>query len=221
MKIPFLFSIVALLWAQAVAASPVPPVWKGKKIGVYISSSGCSYTPDYAQDLFQWLSIGEDRSQQEQVKTEWIIRLGEQLTPALRTLSGADSVIFLNGDLSRGKAFMQSYDAALGKLKPGASLPKGLDEVVVIQKLTLKKRMANVAYVSSNRMVNERVPVMVAQLTAQRWAAGKPTPAVATLAFDARNSAKPSPLLVQFPKAEAGMALFFSQLFTLWWNQAG
>lgn len=190
-------------------------------MGLYISSSGCSYSADYAQDLYQWLLTGEDRSQQEQVKTEWIIRLGEQLSLAIQEASGADSVIFLNGDLGRGKAFMQAYDATTGQLRPGASLPQGLDRILVIQRLTLKKRMTNMAYVRSNQMVNERVPVMVAHLAMQQWLPGQAAPLQTATTFDAYTSPRPSQLVIALSDPQPGnLSLFLSQAFTNWWALA-
>ncbi len=191
----------------------------GKKIGLYISGKSFSFTEEYYLTISQFLKIDEDRSQVGLTKSEFMIRIGEMLTHQLDSLSGADTVIFLNADLQRGSTFMNLYDPEQNDLRPGATSSLGLDMVLVVSQFILYQRIHKSVFINSNRMVTDRIPVDMVkmQLTLTDLSGTKLRLPVETC-YDGILSGKPAPYF-DFLKDMSGLGKFLSESFSCWWDQ--
>lgn len=194
------------------------PNWTGKRIGLYVSSAGFTFSEDYYQDIAQFLFIGENRAQEANVKAELMIRFGETLARELQRVSAADTVYFINGDMARGKSFVQSYDARTGLLKPLGAEFKDTDAVLIVQGVDMKMRMVNSTYIRSNEMKNERKAVRVGRMeTLYALVADVNAVRRTSAKYDAYSSQKvANPFIFSAQPSELGT--FLGQLCATWWE---
>ena len=193
----------------------------GKRVGIYFSSREFQYSEDYNFPIAQFLSVGEDRSYSGKMKSELMIRLGEQLTEQLPQVSGADSVYFINADLQQGRAFINSYDAIDNRIYNPALIFQETDYIFVINSLDLTVRIESDVFIRSNRMLTERVRVKKAQmlLTVFDLADLKSLPLQLETCLDERTS----PLQTSqfdFYQQRSALGRFLGRLFTQSWQQA-
>lgn len=196
------------------------PNMKGKKIGLYLSSTGLSYTNDYSMDLALFLKTGdEDRSQVpvQQLKPEFLVRFGELFVQNLQRVAGADTAIFLNADMARATAFKQRYSTETGQLAPAANAD--IEYILVVKKLSLSRRMANSTYIRSNVMKTERVPVYVISATVQLFSEkGKTPPQTISLNYDSYNAPK-QPIVFDFNNENSPLGKALGDACSRWWRE--
>ena len=90
----------------------------GKSESAFISVVGTLNLTIYTfLPAAQFLKIKEDRSYAGELKSELLIRIGESLCTQLQSLSGADTVYFVNADLSKGSTFKKDITLLRTDLK--------------------------------------------------------------------------------------------------------
>lgn len=219
-----LLRLMSAMWLLVVtssflsAQSSTRPL-SGEKIGVFISSKSCGYASPFFIEIAQFLKQKEDRSNIGKMKSEFIIRFGSLFVEQLQLLTNADTVIFLNGDIERGRAFLAAYDSVTrGLIRPGAPL-QSLDRVLVIDPLFIHSRKHRSVFIRSNRVITEYIPVKLAELTVVSLRMTQPrNPHITEVCYDDFDSPKPT-LQFDFLKEDSKMGLYLSQTFSQWWAQ--
>jgi len=200
-----------MCWSQA-------NLMEGKRIGLYISSSGFELADGYFIPTAQFLSVEDDRSSIGELKAELMIRLGELLSEQLSMLSNADTVYFLNADVYKGRYFQQFYSTATNRLTDSLRL-ENTDLLVVINSLVLNIRKHRSVYIRSNQMVTERIPIKVADMSISLLDPYVPDLAIeAKTCYDEQKDKKVS-YEFDFYRENSKLGTFFSQLFSQWWYQ--
>lgn len=197
-------------WAQL-------PDLAGKRAGVYISMRQLSFTDAYYKAINQFLTVEEDRSWSELVKTEFALRIGERLSAQLQAITGADTVYFLNADPQRGRDFIQHYHQGQDSLAAFGGSLAPLQVVFSLSALDFKTRSERIAYIRSNRIISEQLSVRQARMGLSIF---RPQGQVQryTTCYDERSSGKP-PMLMDFFAANSPLGAYLSQLFSVWWLQ--
>ncbi|GAB4420383.1 MAG: hypothetical protein OHK0039_33920 [Bacteroidia bacterium] len=191
----------------------------GKRIGVFFSNHDLSYDEAFQIDLAQFLSIDNDRSFSGRMGEEMLIRLGELYIPQLQTLSQADTVLFLNADMQRGKAFQEVWDRDNQRLRRSHPQLEDLDYVFVLASLGIRARQHRSVYIRSNRMITELIPVPATRLSLMRYVPGSPSQvAVQQVCYDKLQSPRPDAVF-DFYAARSEMGRYLSWVFSQWWAQ--
>lgn len=194
----------------------------GKRIGIYFGSKEFQYSQSYYLPIAQFLSVSEDRSYTGKMKNELLIRLGEQLAEQLPAISGADSVYFINGDVTRGRAFINSYDVKANRIYDPARVFEGTDYIIVLNSLDLSTRIENDFFIRSNRMLTERVHVKQGNMKLTLFDLGdlKTSPRIIETCLDERKSPEKA-ISFNFYRKRSALGRFFGRMFTANWNQLG
>lgn len=193
--------------------------WKGKTAGVYISSRSFGYDADFFIEVAQFLKQEEDRSNIGKMKNEFIIRVGDLLTAQLQEMTGADTIYFLNADMTRGRAMLAAYDTARGYLINPDPVLQELDYVLVIDPFYIHSRNHRSVYIRSNRMITENIPVKKARFSVTLIETVRPRiPKLTKVCYDDLSSDKPE-LVFDFLQEESKMGKYLSQVFSQWWGQ--
>lgn len=196
------------------------PNLKGKTIGLYISGKQFSFSDEYYMAISQFLQAEEDRSWGENVKTEFLVRLGERLRLELQVKTEADSVYFLNSDLERGSLFQQAYRAESNSHFLQSPLFDKTDFILVINEMDLSVRYVKSMIIRSNRMIPERTMVQKAALKVSWFTPQKRASLFETrTCYDAKLSENKGPL-IDIYQDESAMGSFLSRLFSAWWAQS-
>lgn len=194
-------------------------VLRGKQVGLYISGKEFEIPEEQNIAITQFLTIGEDRSYAGKLKSEFMIRIGWMLSEQLQTLSGADSVHFLNADLPKGKAMQEAWDAERSRLvRPGESL-KELDYVLVLSPFAMTTRIHKSVFIRSNRMVTDRITVRMADMRITQFLISDIS-AVRNyhVCFDEQTSEKPAEIYFNFYQEKSPVGKYLSLLFSRWWG---
>ncbi|MEM7375139.1 MAG: hypothetical protein AAF587_41480 [Bacteroidota bacterium] len=216
-RISFLYLIIFLICSPAVFSQANRMA--GKTIGLYISSQGFSFDETFTMKISQFLTVGEDRSYLGKIKPELIIRLGWMFSEQLQQKSKADTVIFLNADLPRGRVMKESFDSERGFLTRTHEELSDLHEILVINPFEMRARIHKSVYIRSNRMITDRVPIPV--LKASFLFLDPIRPRLAEhidVCLDDQKSEAPTEYFY-FHKKESPMGSFFSKSFSQWWEQ--
>ncbi|MEM6264367.1 MAG: hypothetical protein AAGI38_17770 [Bacteroidota bacterium] len=197
-----------------------PTDLKGKKLGFFIDSKTFSFDETYYLPAAEFLKVEEDRSAGAKVKNELMVRLGEIFVDQLQAATEADTVIFLNADLRRGKAFREVYTSGSKRMVKMPAALQGIDEVWVMGKMELTSRRENLSYIRSNRIVTQRLVVKVGQMQMVHFTLGGNNSAGETtqIIFDARKSTCKVPRTFDFFADSSSLGKFFSDLFSNWWS---
>jgi CheY-specific phosphatase CheX len=131
-----------------------------KNIGIFLSPKGFTYQKECALPITQFLSVGENRSQVENIKNECITRLGERLTTELQQETTADSVYFVNADASKNKFFIDNYNADSHSFNVLANSFAGTDYFLIIEKMTVNFRKAPTVFINEGEMISERKKIL-------------------------------------------------------------
>ena len=191
----------------------------GKRIGIYFSSSRFQLPETYYMSVSQFLTIEEDRSYAGELKPELLIRLGNLLSGQLKETAEADTVIFLNADLVKGRALRAIYDPETNRLKTSTEILSDLDYILVFNQLELTSRIHKSVYIRENRMVTDRITVNMADLRVTVF-----NPTVSDLAleihtcYDSQRSPKQTSYF-DFYRQQSSFGRFISTLFSVWWEQ--
>ncbi len=193
---------------------------RGKRIGIYFGSKEFQYSESYFLPIAQFLSVSEDRSYTGKMKNELLIRLGEQLAEQLPVISGADSVYFINGDMTRGRAFINSYDIKANRIYDPARVFEGTDYIMVLNSLDLSTRVENDIFIRSNRMLTERVHVKRGNMKLALFDLKdlKSPPRMIETCLDERKSPEKG-ISFDFYRKRSALGRFFGRMFTANWNQ--
>ena len=211
--------VISILSFWALPSIGQANLLQGKLLGIYISSSQFDLPQKYAMSTAQFLSVGENRSGVGNQKSELMIRLGELISRQLNGLAAADSIIFLNGDLIKGRAFRAMYDRETNKLKDTIPALSGIEMVLVINELDLGTRSHQTVFFRSNQMYTKKIEVKTAELSATLLDPYVPELAIQlSTCFDEYDSPK-VPYHFNFYKADSKLGDFFSRLFSNWWQQ--
>lgn len=204
----FCITILCCLGIHLGAQIPTGKSLASKKVGLYISSKAVSFTDAYHIGINQFLSIGEDRSWNENQKTEFLIRLGNRLAAEIQAVSQADTVIFLNANPVLGRSFQQMGSAELFETSV-------LDAVVSIDRLELEEREERLTYIRSNQLRVRKVYHKVAHLDMQTHL---PTQnRLDRVCWDQGKKTKEATGLDMFQK-DSPLGEFLSSVFSTWWN---
>lgn len=216
-QISFLFLFISLLYSSTIHAQS--DRFAGKTIGLYISSQGFSFDETFTMKISQFLTIGENRADLGRTKPEFIIRLGWMFAEQLQKVSRADTVIFLNADLPRGRVMKESYDSERRFLTRTHSELGDLEEILVINPFEMNARIHKSVYIRSNRMITDRIPIPVmkaefAFLDPLRPRLGE----YVQVCFDDQKTEEPTSYF-HFHKKESPIGSFLSKGFSQWWEQ--
>jgi len=213
------FLLCEMCMSFALAQGQSADSWQGKKLGIFISSRGLSYHPDFHLEVAQFLKLEEDRSNEGRMKSEFIIRLGELLVPQFQEVTGADTVIFLNADLTRGRDFVSAYDTMTSTLQAPSAELKELEDIWVIEPFKLDSRVHNSVFIRSNRMITERIPIKRTRMIISRVDPGREVDTrIQRVCYDDLQKEKPA-LQFDILMKESKMGKYLSFLFSQWWLQ--
>ena len=201
-RICFLFTgLLSIIHAQQVEL-------RHKQVGVYLSSKAVSFSEEYHIWINQFLSLENDRSWEENQKTEFLIRLGQRWAQEVQRVSGADTVIFLNGDLELGKTFLAEG--------PQALVDQGRVEVVLsLDSLRLKVRRERVSFIRSNRLLVSKRTIRHANLHTSLYQKGQ-EPQYNHTCFDEFLHKFP-PELLNFYTETSALGKFCTAVYSRWW----
>lgn len=212
------FSTFAI-FGLSISTQAQAPSFANKKIGVYISSKEFNYPPEYYIQVSQFLKQEDDRSAAGRMKAELIIKLGWLLTEQLQTITGADTVYFMNADLALGRGLQDAYEKTYGRLRQPSEELKTLDVIWVVDPFELSNRIHKSVYIHSNRMITERIPIKKVNFFVRQFNMDDPTRAlVDEVCFDAKTSPS-APAHFDFYESESPLGKFFSRAFSQWWAQ--
>jgi hypothetical protein len=214
-----LFILLSFFLTPVYSLQAQLPSLQGKTLGVFISSQQVSFSDDYYMWINQFLTVEEDRSWGENVKNEFLIRLGEQLTLELAQKTGADSVYFLNRDLKRGRILLNAYQAESGELNlPAGALPN-TDMLLMLEDMQLSVRTTKSVIIRSNRMLTHRIKVKKARL-GMSWVdlKQKEKKRKVITCYDERESGEP-PIILDILQGDSPLGAFLSELYSAWWLQ--
>lgn len=214
---PFRLLVLVFSFAATItSANGQAGLLDGKKIGLYLSSTHFQFDESYNIPVSQFLRVEEDRSQLGQLRSEFMIRLGEMFSRQLDSLSGADTVVFLNSDPGRIRAFRDAYDSEQDSLLRSPKI--GLDFVLVISEFDLQTRIHKSVYIQSNRMITDRIPIMVSRLRITLTDLQNPELRLPVRScFDDQTSSKPK-ISFDFYAAGSPLGKFLSHSFSRWWD---
>jgi hypothetical protein len=211
-----LFPILILLYANAAAQMPD---LSGKTIGIYFSGKQFSFSDDNYMRMHQFLQADDDRSWGENMKAEFLVRLGERLRLELQVKTAADSVYFINSDRERGAIFLKAYNPASNSLSIQSPLFAQTDLILVMNELEFSARYIKSMIIRSNRMIPERTRVHQATLATSWFAVGKNASLFQTrLCFDEKVKPPTSPI-IDIYDGESALGTFLTQLYSYWWVQ--
>jgi len=209
---------VAFLFPLSIIAQL--PKLEGKTVGIYLSGKNVAFTDEYYMAISRFLKSGEDRSQGENIKTEFLVRLGEELRLELQIKTDADSVYFINSDIERGSAFLEAYDPLSNRLDLQSPLFRETDFILVINELDLNVHYIKSMVIRSNRMIPERTMVKKAHLKISWFAIGKLASLFETEScFDEKKNKNVPPIL-NLQNGESPLGSFLSRVFSAWWFQS-
>ncbi|MFK7973226.1 MAG: hypothetical protein AB8F95_22850 [Bacteroidia bacterium] len=198
--------IVGLLLVSSAYAQDLE--LRGKRVGLYISGKALSFDSKYYPLINQFLKVEEDRSWEENQKAEFMIRFGQRWATEVQQIAGADTVIFLNGDMELGTAYIKNG--------PKALVGKGsLDVIISLDSLKLQTRRERVSFIRSNKLYTSHKTIRFAQLHTTSY-----LPGVAgqshTSCFDEASHKFP-PILMDMYAEISPLGKFLSGLFSGWW----
>ena len=191
----------------------------GQKIGVYISSKGFSFSEEHQIPISQFLKIENEEAWQGRLRSELLIQIGWEFCEQLQVLGKADSVYFLNADLKWGKAMQKSYQ--VNNLKLSGKNPDlvGFDYILVINPFSIQTRIHKSVFIRSNRMISERVPISVGQMTIGILDPNRlGEEQYFDVCYDKQTSTKPAESF-DFHRSESPFGKFLSNCFSQWWAQ--
>ena len=216
-----IFLLLSICWLSYGTMLATPPdSLAGKRLAVYMSSKTFTLAEAFDMEVTQFLTVDEDRSWVGRMKEEFMIRIGWLFTEQLQALSGADTVIFLNADLPRGRAFLDTYDPETGRLRRSApEALQDIDHILVLSPFTLGSRIHRSVYIRSNRMISERIPVEVVDLTFTWLVPRAPSQVRSSrVCYDRLETPRPAePFDLHAGRSHLGKVL--SQVFSQWWDQ--
>lgn len=131
-----------------------------KNIGIFLSPKGFTYQKECALPITQFLSVGENRSQVENIKNECLTRLGERLVTEFQQETTADSVYFVNADAAKNKFFIDNYNTDSHSFNVLANSFVGTDYFFIIEKMTINYRKAPTVFINEGEMVSERKKII-------------------------------------------------------------
>ena len=181
---------------------------KGQKAGIYLSSKAMSFDSDYHIWINQVLSLEDDRSWEDNQKVEFLIRLGKRWSAELQRISGADTVIFINGDVELGKQYLES--GAVEMLRTGK-----FDAVISLDSLFLETRSKRVNFIRSNKLLTAKRTIRHARMHSTVYRNGKP-PLTLSTCFD-EDLHKFPPVLIDLYAEDSVLGKFCSGLLSQWW----
>jgi|GEM_PF-3489227 len=193
--------------------------FKGKKVGVYISSKQFLFDPTYYMDIAQFLKVEIDRSQGENVKKELLVRMGELFSQELQRVSQADTCYFINGDPDKGRTFIKAFNAEYNSLTPLGASFADTDYVLILNEFSLENRFSNSLYIYSNKMFNKKVRVRVGELLITTFDVKGNFPIFQKEScLDEHQKEKPE-LSMDFLQKDSALGNFLSLLFSQFWMQ--
>ncbi len=191
--------------------------FEGKTIAVYFSKKNFTFHDEWRQPLMQFVKAadGEDVDI-EDLKRQTIVLLGSLFSSQLAAGIDADSAFFVNENPEMAVGFIAAYDAGSRSVGKPLALLKAADYVLVINPLDLGTYETNSVYVRSNRIINDRNLIRLAEMGFDLFetASGRKIHA-ADFCYDEKKSTGPDEVLFDFTKAESPSAGFLANLFSL------
>ena len=219
MKPLFPFLCILVLLSSTTSLKSQADRFAGQKIGLYISSQNFSFDEAFTMKITQFLTVGEDRSYLGRIKQEAIIRLGWLFSEQLQKLSQADTIIFLNADLPRGRVMKDSFDPEQRHLTRTHSELGDLHEILVLSAFQVQSRIHKSVYIRSNRMITDRIPIPVLKAEFAVLDPLRPRLSEAIqVCLDDQKSPAPTEYF-DFYRRQSPMGSFFSKSFSQWWEQ--
>lgn len=210
---PFLILLAFSAFAQM-------PNLDGKTVGIYFSGKQFSFGDGDYMRMSQFLQVGDDRSWGENIKAEFLVRLGERLRLEMQIKTGADSVFFINSDMERGAAFLEVYRPDHNTLDMQSPLFRDTDIILVMTELAFSDRYIKSMVIRSNRMIPSRTRVHKARLAMSWFAVGKQASLFqTTTCYDEKLKKKIDPTMDIYHD-DSPMGSFLSQLFSHWLIQS-
>lgn len=195
------------------------PNLEGKTIGIYFSGKQFSFSDDNYMRIHQFLQAEDDRSWGENMKAEFLVRLGERLRLELQVKTNADSVYFINSDMERGAAFLGAYNPEGNTLSLQSPLFAQTDLVLVMNKLEFSARFVKSMIIRSNRMIPQRTRIHQANMELSWFAVSKRNSLFETrICFDEKLKSSTSPIIDMYD-GESALGSFLTQLYSSWWLQ--
>lgn len=192
----------------------------GKTVGVYISSKAVVYPTDYYIPIAQFVTRDNDAAWNGRLKAEFLIRMGWLLSEQLGALSEADTVLFLNADLPRGRAMQAAYDPVLNRISPGEEALDDVNFIIVLDHMDLDVRLHRSVFIRSNRMITERIPIKKVHCRLTLFDLASPDLVLPTeVCLDDMNDKNPPEWYFDFYRQESKLGQFLSKIYTQWWAQ--
>ena len=186
---------------------------EGKTVGIYISSQGFSYSEYAVIPLGQFVKqhFGKEYIW-ESLKQEGLIAIGEKMTEEFKSLSGADSVYFVNANIIEAKHIIAadqnnaviSFDSLTA------------DVLFKIDRLSLNRMQKTVMVSRRSQLVAEK---SYEYLTSARIRVlGESRPIFTEACLD-KTAARTTTALIDIYKNKSSVGRNLSALFSLCWIQ--
>ncbi len=190
----------------------------GKKLGLYISSTDIDYSDHYYLPISQFLTIGENRSAEDKMKTEFLIRLGEMLSEQIAKVTNADTVYFINANVSMGKAIRNAYNKDTHTLISVDAF-FDMDYMIMIDELKLTSFKKRSVFIRSNQMYSEPIDVKRAEMHTAFFQQSALTSMNNYQTCMDESIPYNEELYFNFFSNKSAMGNFLSKLFSSWWDQ--
>lgn len=178
---------------------------------MYVSSKAVSFDEDYYPWINQFLSFEDDRSWESNQKAEFLIRMGQRWSAEVQRASGADTVIFINGDM----------DLVTGYIRKGPQVlvnSGDLDALVSLDSLDLLTRREQVSFIRSNKLLTTKRTIRHASLSTSTYLPGEKAAAWSTC-YD-EDQHKFPPQLIDMYADVSVLGKYCTGLFSSWWLEA-
>lgn len=190
-----------------------------KNIGVYFSSRAVSYEQEFYLPIAQFVTQEDDAAWNGRLKSEFLISLGWMLTGQLQETAGADSVYFMNADMTLGRAMSEGYQAEEGILDRNTEALKQLDFILVLDEFDMDTRIHRSVFIRSNKMVSENIPIKTASFRMRIFDMDNEELVLSTrVCLDDQKTPRPSYWHFDFYRTTSPMGKFLSKVFSTWWE---
>ncbi|MEM7658979.1 MAG: hypothetical protein AAF399_22845 [Bacteroidota bacterium] len=191
----------------------------GQRIGVYFSGQGFSFSDQHRISIGQFIQVDNTEAWQGRLKSEFLVQLGWLFSEQLQYVAKADTVLFLNADPKLGQVMQEKYLVESQKFRGNPPELAHLDWIIVVNPMNIGTRIHKSVFIRSNRMISERVPVSVGNMTIalhdpERLGEEK----YFEVCFDKQKS-KPPTSTFDFHRSDSPFGRFLSHWYSQWWEQ--
>ncbi len=130
----------------------------GKKIGIYLSKKQFNFNENYNTPLTQLLQAGGKEAKNiEDLKSEVLVILGEEIEKQCKQNLGLDSAWFVNANPEAARKVVSQLSGTLAKLDLHQPEFSGTDFIVIVGEIELGHYKTSAIYSRSNRILTEQI----------------------------------------------------------------